>query len=1053
MLFLFVSVSVRAQNSSNTVKYQITYNPTNQVYTAWVVPDYSVPNANNLEVNEFGGTAQFSIVVPKDFVITNITDIKGVWTKTTDSDFRKLGPGQVGQVWTGLDPTLNYYLIGKAPSETNYGIFTVGVPVALFSFTSNSCYGVVKALPANDPFIAAADVAYSLNAGSSFYSRSGQPSGGNQRPLEQFLATTGIPANCLPPQANPDVASSAAGISTTIPVLANDKANDGTQASLTNVTIPIVTALPTKGTAIVNPDGTIKYTPNLGTSGTDIFIYSICDKINLTTCDTAKVTIFITGVPQAIPDIATVVAGVSSTILILVNDKNPDGTAVIDLTKITSPIVTVVPTKGTATVNVDGSVKYTPNLGTSGVDIFIYSICDKTNTIVCDTALVTITIMAAPQALPDNATAIVGVSVNLSVLVNDKNPDGTAVIDLTKITTPLVSVPPSKGTTTVNLDGSIKYKANLGASGTDTFIYTICSKVNPAICDTALVTIKLNQKPIATNDIAVTPANQPALGNVLTNDFDLDGNTLTVSTTPTTIPSKGTVVLNANGTYTFSPNAGASGNDTFCYQVCDNGIPSACDTACVNVQIVPAPVLANNAPVANDDNTQTTVGIPIIINAKANDTDPDGFTTLGTPTKLTNPTNGVVIQLSNGNFTYTPTVGFIGVDFFTYSICDTEIPSKCDSATTTIEVLPTAIGNHAPVALDDVVATISGSLVVIPVKDNDSDPDGNNLGSPTVITQPASGTVTVNGNGTLTYTPNTTSFVGTATFKYAICDDGVPNKCDTASVIVLVLAPNKVCLLPKAYLQGALLGVDLPNILMRDDLRVKNLLPTTSPYSGGLTVANTTTTTVLAVTGNDAIVDWVFVELRSGADSTLIVDSRSALIQRDGDMVDVDGTGSVKFSQANAGQYYLVVKHRNHLGVMSVKNAMSNICKIIDFTQSSTPNFNLNSLNIINQPQVVVQQGKALWAGNALDDTDIIYQGTQNDVNSIYTQVVNAGSNFFVSPSYKLKGYFSGDIDMNGEAIFQGTGNDVELIYQNILKNHAGNVLKLNYFKIKQQLP
>ena len=358
----------------------------------------------------------------------------------------------------------------------------------------------------------------------------------------------------------------------------------------------------------------------------------------------------------------------------------------------------------------------------------------------------------------------------------------------------------------------------------------------------------------------------------------------------------------------------------------------------------------------------------------------------------------------------------------------------------------------------DNVTAIAGISSTIFILTNDKNADGTTITDLTKITIPivtiipTKGTATVNVGGSINYTPNVGTS-GTDTFVYTICDKINTTICDTALVSILISAPNKVCLLPKAYLQGALLGVDLPNILMRDDLRVKNLLPTTSPYSGGLTVANTTTTTVLAVTGNDAIVDWVFVELRSGADSTLIVDSRSALIQRDGDMVDVDGTGSVKFSQANAGQYYLVVKHRNHLGVMSVKNAMSNICKIIDFTQSSTPNFNLNSLNIINQPQVVVQQGKALWAGNALDDTDIIYQGTQNDVNSIYTQVVNAGSNFFVSPSYKLKGYFSGDIDMNGEAIFQGTGNDVELIYQNILKNHAGNVLKLNYFKIKQQLP
>jgi hypothetical protein len=268
-----------------------------------------------------------------------------------------------------------------------------------------------------------------------------------------------------------------------------------------------------------------------------------------------------------------------------------------------------------------------------------------------------------------------------------------------------------------------------------------------------------------------------------------------------------------------------------------------------------------------------------------------------------------------------------------------------------------------------------------------------------------------------------------------------------------VLAPNKVCLSPKAYLQGALLGVTLPDVLMRDDLRVKNLIPTTSPYSAGLTTVSSVSSSVLSVTGNDAIVDWVFLELRSNSDSTLVVDSRSALIQRDGDIVDVDGISSVIFNNAFTGSYYLTVNHRNHLGVMSVKTKMSNICKVIDLRQVATPNFNLDVLNPINQAQVIVEQGKALWTGNALGDKDIIYQGTENDVNIIYQQVINAFGNGLVSPSFKLKGYFSGDLDMNGEIIFQGTGNDVEFIYQNILKNHIGNLFFLNAFKIKQQIP
>lgn len=883
MLFLSTSAVIKAQNSLNTVKYQITYDPTNQVYTAWVIPDYKVPNANNLDSTESGGTAQFSIVVPNNFVITNITDIKGVWTKTTDSDFRKLGPGQPGQVWPGLDPALNYYLIGKAPSETNYGIFAVGVPVALFSFTGNSCYGVVKALPANDPFIAAADVAYSLNAGNSFYSRSGQPSGGNQRPLEQFLATTGIPANCLPPIANPDKASTAAGIITTIIVLADDKANDGTQATLTNVMTPIITELPTKGTATVNLDGSIEYTPNLGSFGTDTFIYSICDKINVTTCDTAKVTISITGVPQAIPDTATVVVGVNSPILILGNDKNADGTLVIDSTKITTPTITTSPTKGTVTVNADGSVKYTANAGASGTDTFIYSICDKVNT---------------------------STGFNSSEGIQDIE---TVYSQLNGIPTTNSTHTPAFGSGETLAPGVYSISGAVSVAGT----LTLDGGGNPD----ALFIIKSVAGAMNTGaGVSVVLTNGAKANNV----FWIAGGALGLGANTT---MHGTILCHSGAV---SVGAGSS----FVGRLFTNAGAISLNTT---IASLPSPA---TSPYVNYGSLK-----PLIIFSS----------------------NGALSNTDNSNIT-----GDIG--------------------------------------------TGSGAIT--------------GFDSPSTL------------NGNIYHAGSTTS----SGFAAGICDTALVT-------ITITSAPQKVCLSPMAYLQGALLGVDLPIALMRDDLRVKNLIPTTSPYPGGLTAANTTTSTVLAVIGNNAIVDWVFVELRSGTDSTLVIDSRSALIQRDGDIVDVDGTGPLLFSQANAGQYYLVVKHRNHLSVMSVKNAMSNICKVIDFTQSSTPNFNLNTLNIINQPQITMQQGKALWAGNALPDKEEMFQGTQNDVNTIYTQVVNAKSNFFVSPSYKFKGYYTVDVDMNGEAIFQGTGNDVEFIYENIIKNHIGNILELNYFKIKQQLP
>jgi hypothetical protein len=255
---------------------------------------------------------------------------------------------------------------------------------------------------------------------------------------------------------------------------------------------------------------------------------------------------------------------------------------------------------------------------------------------------------------------------------------------------------------------------------------------------------------------------------------------------------------------------------------------------------------------------------------------------------------------------------------------------------------------------------------------------------------------------------------------------------------------------------------------MRDNLRTLDLIPTTSPYPAmgmtGITPVGAASTAVVgssAPLNENSIVDWVFVELRSASDPTVVVDSRSALIQRDGDIVEIDGLSPVSFNTAVPASYYVTVKHRNHLGVMSAAPiALGFVPKVVDFRQVSTPTYNLNPAVVVNVPQVPVEQGVAMWAGNALytntvdQRREVIFQGTDNDVNGMFQQVINApGNALFKSPFFKLKGYFNEDVDMSGEVIFQGTGNDIEAIFQNVMKNHDGNTFKQPFFKIREQLP
>jgi hypothetical protein len=251
---------------------------------------------------------------------------------------------------------------------------------------------------------------------------------------------------------------------------------------------------------------------------------------------------------------------------------------------------------------------------------------------------------------------------------------------------------------------------------------------------------------------------------------------------------------------------------------------------------------------------------------------------------------------------------------------------------------------------------------------------------------------------------------------------------------------------PIVFLQGALLN---PNVgeetLMRDDLREANYIPTTSPYSDGLTVQSA----VLNVMGADAIVDWVFIELRDAMSNTTIVDSQSALLQRDGDVVDVDGVSDLKFN-VPIGNYYISIKHRNHLSIMTASAiALSSTTEIIDFTNSTNQiTFGSNAQTVFGMPTNIV----AMWSGNVNADTFVQYSGTTPDTPSILSEVLNDPGNFLNFPTYAVSGYNMHDVNMDGSTQYAGTTPDTPFILQNVLA-HPSNFLNFSTYQIQEQLP
>ncbi|MBK9490354.1 MAG: hypothetical protein IPO07_17420 [Haliscomenobacter sp.] len=272
-------------------------------------------------------------------------------------------------------------------------------------------------------------------------------------------------------------------------------------------------------------------------------------------------------------------------------------------------------------------------------------------------------------------------------------------------------------------------------------------------------------------------------------------------------------------------------------------------------------------------------------------------------------------------------------------------------------------------------------------------------------------------------------------------------------------------LLVKVLLQGALFGTGTTGI-MRDDLRSGNYIPLNDPYttsgnprfahagSGG--AASTTNTVLNANAGtNNAIVDWVFIELRSAANSATVVETRVALVQRDGDVVSpIDGTSPLTINGAAGNGYFIAVKHRNHLGAMTeTVRTLTLAGTTVDFTTMSNANlYNKNGYD--GAEMITIGSIRALWAGNANADTKVKYQGTSSDNSSVLNQVLghpNATGTYNFDQGF---GYFYGDINMDGKVKYQGTNNDPTFIFTNMITNYTLNTLDLyNYDLFIEQLP
>jgi hypothetical protein len=262
---------------------------------------------------------------------------------------------------------------------------------------------------------------------------------------------------------------------------------------------------------------------------------------------------------------------------------------------------------------------------------------------------------------------------------------------------------------------------------------------------------------------------------------------------------------------------------------------------------------------------------------------------------------------------------------------------------------------------------------------------------------------------------------------------------------------DSVALKVKVFLQGA---YSSSTGVMADTLRTLSLVPTNQPYSSlsyRYTGTEVASSTVLGVSGNDAIVDWVLVELRDFTQPKTVIKTIAGLVQKDGDVVDAaTGSDVLRMSGVPTAGYYVAVRHRNHMGIMTNAGVgLSATPKLVDFTDANVLTYGSNA-------RLVAGSKALMWAGNANDYANnsyaIIAQGPDNDTSSILGNVLLASGNTTASTNYRLNGYRISDLTMDGVAIFAGPSNDVNLLLGNVLM-HPGNSTNSANFVINEQLP
>jgi hypothetical protein len=257
--------------------------------------------------------------------------------------------------------------------------------------------------------------------------------------------------------------------------------------------------------------------------------------------------------------------------------------------------------------------------------------------------------------------------------------------------------------------------------------------------------------------------------------------------------------------------------------------------------------------------------------------------------------------------------------------------------------------------------------------------------------------------------------------------------------VALVPQPPPLKVSAKIFLQGAYLGSGFHKDVSGTWASILNANALTQPfnvvpfnYAGTESVASNFITSTAATTD---ILDWVLVELRDATTPSTVIATRAAFVREDGKVVDLDGNSDVSFPGVANGSYYIVIKHRNHLGVRSataVALSSSGSATTYDFSSAQSQAFQDGTITPTNDAMKDLGGGVfGLWAGNANGNTNVRFTGLNNDA-GIILSALGGNQAILLSSTYN-----SGDLNLDGTVRYTGLNNDAGVLLGVLGSNQA----------------